>query len=464
MPLTRRSAAQIDPVESTLSPNDRDRVIEAAVNAPARKRRGPRASAPPRPILTSWEAAPQHIRDNEFILWGYRTGYNFKSSLTSMFSIHNETGNIWTHLIGFVIFICLTVAIIYHRPAPLRLGQEALTALESRLASLGDTRASLYDLLASAGAWERSVLKYGADRLNVLEDKLRSIHSHNLTEITALADSLAASIRRYGASGMAELASLEHRLESRIGSIAQDLSSFSSEAINDIENALHRALASVLSSDHAMVKWPVSRWPMYVFTAGAMICLLTSSVCHVFGCCAAHIASVMWRFDYAGIAVLIVASFFPPVYYGFLCKPALRITYLIITSILGASTLGITLLERFQHPTWHPYRAALFVGLGLWGVVPMTHGLLINSGADAVMRAMQLDILMGAIYIGGAVLYATKIPERWKPGAFDVAFHSHQLFHVAVVVAAIVHYKASQGLMEWRDTTGGCFATTLYSL
>ena len=46
------------------------------------------------------------------------------------------------------------------------------------------------------------------------------------------------------------------------------------------------------------------------------MCLLTSAVCHLFGCCAAHVAAVLWRFDYAGIAVLIVASFFPPVYYG----------------------------------------------------------------------------------------------------------------------------------------------------
>ncbi len=50
--------------------------------------------------------------------------------------------------------------------------------------------------------------------------------------------------------------------------------------------------------------------------AGAMVCLLTSATCHLFGCCAAHVTAVLWRFDYAGIAVLIVASFFPPVYYG----------------------------------------------------------------------------------------------------------------------------------------------------
>lgn len=448
MPVTQRRSPPETGPEST---SVKQAAVDAAVSAPPRKRR-PQSNNQPRALLTTWESAPEHIKDNQFILRGYRTGYNFRTSVASMFSIHNETGNIWTHLIGFLIFICLTVATVHLRPAPLHLGSEALTALENRLSSLGQ-RASLYDLLASAEAWEKSVRQYGSDRLEVVENKLRSISQHNLGEVSALADSLKSSIRRYGASGIAELAHLENRLEERIATLSSDLSSFGTEAVRDIEAAFHRALASVLDPDS---KWPVSRWPMYVFTAGAMICLLTSSVCHIFGCCAAHIASVMWRFDYAGIAVLIVASFFPPVYYGFLCRPALRVGYLIVTSLLGLSTLGVTLLERFQDPRFHAYRAALFVGLGLWGSVPMAHALLINAGTAEVLSAMRLDILMGAIYIGGAAIYATRVPERWKPGAFDVAFHSHQLFHIAVVVAAVVHYKASHKLMLWRDATGGC--------
>jgi hypothetical protein len=68
----------------------------AAVNAPPRKRRPQRVKS----LLATWEHAPQHIRDNKYILRGYRAGYNFRSSLLSVFNLHNETGNIWTHLIG----------------------------------------------------------------------------------------------------------------------------------------------------------------------------------------------------------------------------------------------------------------------------------------------------------------------------------------------------------------------------
>lgn len=43
----------------------------------------------------------------------------------------------------------------------------------------------------------------------------------------------------------------------------------------------------------------------------------------------------IWRFDYAGIVVLIVTSFVPVVYYSFLCNPAFRYFYLISTVALG---------------------------------------------------------------------------------------------------------------------------------
>ena len=47
----------------------------------------------------------------------------------------------------------------------------------------------------------------------------------------------------------------------------------------------------------------------------------------------------------------------------------------------------------------------------------------------------------------GAVVYATRVPERWKPGAFDLAGHSHQLFHLAVIAAALVYIYTAMPLL-----------------
>jgi len=47
--------------------------------------------------------------NNPFILTGYRTRVGFFGCLKSLFVLHNETVNIWSHLIGFVFFAGLFV-------------------------------------------------------------------------------------------------------------------------------------------------------------------------------------------------------------------------------------------------------------------------------------------------------------------------------------------------------------------
>lgn len=46
-------------------------------------------------VLTNWP------NDNEFLINGHRKPMpSLKACLKSVFTIHSETGNIWTHLIG----------------------------------------------------------------------------------------------------------------------------------------------------------------------------------------------------------------------------------------------------------------------------------------------------------------------------------------------------------------------------
>ncbi|MCO5598237.1 hypothetical protein L7F22_052329 [Adiantum nelumboides] len=67
--------------------------------------------------LVEFHALPDYLRDNEFILAHYRANWPLKQTLWSIFTIHNETLNIWTHLIGFVIFLCLTIYTFMKLPA-----------------------------------------------------------------------------------------------------------------------------------------------------------------------------------------------------------------------------------------------------------------------------------------------------------------------------------------------------------
>lgn len=71
-----------------------------AVKPDAPKRRRPVRTKAQLDAFVTFDALPAHQRDNRYILRYYRSGYGFKRSLRSLFSLHNETGNIWTHLIG----------------------------------------------------------------------------------------------------------------------------------------------------------------------------------------------------------------------------------------------------------------------------------------------------------------------------------------------------------------------------
>ena len=49
----------------------------------------------------SYWCLPEWLRDNELIETGHRPPLdNFHACLQSVLSVHSETGNIWTHLIG----------------------------------------------------------------------------------------------------------------------------------------------------------------------------------------------------------------------------------------------------------------------------------------------------------------------------------------------------------------------------
>jgi channel protein (hemolysin III family) len=49
------------------------------------------------------------ISVHPFVLTGYRINYSIKNCFHSIFKWHNETLNIWTHLISFIIFIILLI-------------------------------------------------------------------------------------------------------------------------------------------------------------------------------------------------------------------------------------------------------------------------------------------------------------------------------------------------------------------
>ena len=59
--------------------------------------------------LTTYDKIPLWQKDNPYILGYYRVHYSTRQCLKSVFQIHNETTNVWTHLIGVLLFIPLII-------------------------------------------------------------------------------------------------------------------------------------------------------------------------------------------------------------------------------------------------------------------------------------------------------------------------------------------------------------------
>jgi hypothetical protein len=56
------------------------------------------------------DEAPEHYIDNEYIMKGYRINFsNFKVILKSLFMVHNELINVWSHLLGALLIFILVI-------------------------------------------------------------------------------------------------------------------------------------------------------------------------------------------------------------------------------------------------------------------------------------------------------------------------------------------------------------------
>ncbi|KAH6563014.1 hypothetical protein BASA50_011381 [Batrachochytrium salamandrivorans] len=60
-------------------------------------------------IYYKFGECPDYLKDNEFIVSRYRAHYTYLESWISIFHVHNETGNIWSHLAPFFVTLAIMI-------------------------------------------------------------------------------------------------------------------------------------------------------------------------------------------------------------------------------------------------------------------------------------------------------------------------------------------------------------------
>ncbi|XP_071964890.1 adiponectin receptor protein-like isoform X2 [Antedon mediterranea] len=214
----------------------------------------------------------------------------------------------------------------------------------------------------------------------------------------------------------------------------------------------------LVTSILADIKW--QEITVYVaFFISAIVCMGFSWIFHTCYCHSLEAAKLFSKLDYSGITVLIVGSFIPWLYFGFYCDNLKRCLYIGLIVILGLISAVVALRDKFSTPAYRPIRAAVFITLGLSAIIPAIHFVILNGFTLALQAgSLQWMVLMGSLYIGGAVLYAARIPERLFPGKCDIWFQSHQIFHIMVIAAAFVHYHGLNLMAKYRERVGECDA------
>ncbi|KAJ7069533.1 hemolysin-III related-domain-containing protein, partial [Mycena amicta] len=178
-----------------------------------------------------------------------------------------------------------------------------------------------------------------------------------------------------------------------------------------------------------------------LFLTSAIFCLMSSATFHAVVCHSQEVAAQCTTLDYSGIVLLIVGSSYPSIHFAFFCHPHEEIFYLVTLTAIALGAAYTVLSPEYSKPTHRGTRTAVFVGLGLSGIIPTAHCIL-REGFHTVMveRGFRWIVLTAFFYIGGGMLYVNRIPERFAPGKFDYFFASHQIFHVCVLAAVCSHY------------------------
>lgn len=412
--------------------------------------------------IVNIEDADKWMVDNKYLRSGYRQNFaQISDILKSTFMKHNELLNIWTHLIGAIIFIGIFIYLTQNQ----HFGSFKLKNIPASLADFSGKTEKFFkhynteikDVLNHIN-WEntKELLSRSQDTLSDLQSDINTLSStlkrkFKKGESTTLkqVDSILLSLsdhfdhlqknvnEKYQQllSKKDQWTDIQYKeiLSSSLSKIASALDQITPEAetINKIMSVFHQKLEI---------------YPFFIYTATVIFCLMSSAIYHTFFPMSQTINKILHKFDMAGISILVFGSFFALFYYYLYCMPGLRnfyCTFIFINSLVVFSFAITDWINKEENLKW---KALIFGSFALSGAVPMTHIVALSFQASQENDHMPADkcflyfLLMACMYLGGLAIYASRVPERFYPKVFDIWFNSHTIWHVIVFFAALLHF------------------------
>ena len=237
---------------------------------------------------------------------------------------------------------------------------------------------------------------------------------------------------------------------------------------NELVNIWSHALGLVLVLSVAFYFYPTSLnfslstkadiFIAAVFFFAACQCLVCSTIWHTMNAVAdVNLIPMFACVDYTGISLLVAASIMTTEYTAFYCEPVSQTIYMTTTALLGIGGVILPWHPKFNGQDMAWVRVAFYIGLAATGLLPIAQ-LLWSRGPEFVWQFYSPIAKSLFVYVAGAFIYASKVPERWCPGMFDYFGGSHNLWHIAVLGGILFHYTAMQEFFSnaFRRAEGGC--------
>ena len=403
--------------------------------------------------IGTFEEAEKFMQDNEYIREGYILNCNtFKRTLRSLLMIHNETVNVWSHLVGAIFFFFL----IWYTTI-------FITNLQTQVSNIRSDASLVANKAREFKEESSDIMKNVYTSMKEIEYNFKNFYNAEKEEETTVyirafneINYIYGELKNYS---LPVMVSAYKKIKEYYTYFMDAVTSVKEEIIDliKLDTSLTQEYETHLDTNYHLnleerKKKELARWPLYIIIFSAIFCLSFSAIFHLFGVINEKYFNILNRFDYGGISLLISGSCFPPYYYFFYYSTLFKYLYLILISVFGVGTFLYSLTDDFNKPKRRALRGTLFLIFGLCSGVPIMHMAFFGDyiegyGNDIILLNWYLG---GISYIIGALFYILRFPEKKFPGKFDYFGASHQIFHVLVFFGALFHFIGSLEAYNYR--------------
>ena len=192
--------------------------------------------------------------------------------------------------------------------------------------------------------------------------------------------------------------------------------------------------------------------PLFVNVVAAILNMGFSAYYHNCHCISKVAMDLYLKFDLAGIAIMIGGSATPVLYYAFMCKEYTAHKWIYLGLVWAASigALFVVMSPSSRNSTNNWIFALSFIAAGCSALPGVVHLIFYMEEQYVRQFPYWIFLLAGAFYVFGACIFAMKWPERRFPFIFDNFGNSHNIFHVCVVIGAVMTWWGSVRIFHER--------------